>query len=118
MIVKPTGDKNTYEIIYQSTSGGSLIRWIKKNPHVSNFKKTYDNPMIDELLCEFDYRGYKFSFETPFVDYWINRESKDCPDDVFHELIEYLKTKKVSKLAQWFVDREYKRREKRKRSEC
>jgi len=117
MIIKPMGANednriDTYEILYLSTSGGSLIRWIKKKPEFINVKKEYDNPMVDELGIYFEYKGYDFRIDTPFVDYWVQSESEDCPDEVFLEVIKYLEKKKVNRIVQWFVDREYKRRQK------
>ncbi len=65
-----------------------------------------------DLHFEFDYKGYKFSIETPHVGYWIECASDGCPNDIFDEIIAHFRQKKVSELRQWFVEREYKKRAK------
>jgi hypothetical protein len=115
MIVRPMekdadGKVNTFEILYWSTSSGSLIRWIKKNPHISFMKKEYDRPLTDDLCVFFEYKGYRFSLETPFTDYWIQTGSEDCPESIVLELIDYLRRKRVSKIRQWFVKKAYRKR--------
>jgi hypothetical protein len=116
MIVKPMGmSKNgkidTYEIINWSTSAGSLIRWIKKHSQVKNLRKVNDQPLTDDIYVKFEYKGYPFSIESPFSDYWLKSESNKCPDEIFNELAEYLRKKKVNRLMQWFVEREYRKRD-------
>jgi hypothetical protein len=93
---------DTVEINYHSLSTRKLMRHLTKLPGLRITKKT-SWPMTDDLWIWFEYKGFKFIVETPFVDYWVRRESEDCPEEIFREIINHLRAYRPSPLRAWFV---------------
>lgn len=99
MIIKELGrDKNgrltTFEIDYHQISFGGLKRYLKRLPGLI-ITSSSCWPMTDDCLVEFNYKGYKFSIDSPFVHFWINSYSPECPETIFSEVIEHLRQFKI-----------------------
>ena len=44
---------------------------------------------ITEAWIEFKYRGYQFSVNDQFGEYWFFVDDPHCPDDVLEEVLAY-----------------------------
>jgi hypothetical protein len=113
MNVRKIGPKDepidTVEINYHSLSARQLMKYLEKLPSLEITEKRF-LPMTDDLWIGFEYKGFKFLVETPFVDYWVRRESEDCPESVFREIVNHLRSYKLSVLRTWLVEISEKRR--------
>lgn len=106
MNVREMGPKHepldTVEINYHSLSSRKLMRLLTEIPGLRITKKT-SWLITDDLWIWFEYKGFKFIVETPFVDYWVTRESEDCPEAIFREIINHLRKHRLSPLRAWIV---------------
>ena len=98
-----TGRVETIEIDHRAVGLRRLIRHLKRLPdlHVTNIRSWLPT---DDHWVDFTFRGHRFELDSPFVHYWISR-APDCPDDVFHALVEHLRALRVSRLRCWLLYR-------------
>ena len=83
-----TGKVHTIELNYKYFSFNYLLNHLKKMPEFELVKKD-KWVLTDDYWVTFIYKEYEFNIESPFVDFLITR-SKDCPDQIFNELINHL----------------------------
>jgi hypothetical protein len=77
-----TGDAIGIEL--NSISFKSLLRALRQLSDL-RMEKSTQNPLNDEALATFFFKGIKFQIHTPISDYWIDKP-KNCPDAVFNEI--------------------------------
>lgn len=46
----------------------------------------FSYPMTDDCWADFEYKGYRFSIESPMAYLWVQAESSDMPEPVFKEI--------------------------------
>ena len=79
----------------------AMIRLVRNNKNFTDVTvKSW--LLTDDLWIKFTYSGFKFSIETPTLDYFIDRDSKDCPDHIFLEVVKYLEEYNVKFLDKLF----------------
>ncbi len=44
---------------------------------------------VTEAWIDFDYKGYRFSVNDQYGDYWFFVEDSACPDDILQEVLAY-----------------------------
>ena len=92
----------TFEIDYRQIGYWGLKRYLR---HLIGLKIVRSSwwPMTDDCLIEFDYKGYRFSIDSPFVHFWINCESQECPEGIFYEIIKHLRQFQVPWWPFWWL---------------
>ena len=98
---KNDGVLDTVEIHHLDVGMGRLLRHLRRLPGLTVTSRRSWH-MTDDYWIEFTWEGYKFSIDSPFVDYWLHR-SRDCPDDVFQELLDHIGTLRASFLRRLYV---------------
>jgi hypothetical protein len=74
-------------------SFSALLRALRAVPGLK-IAKARQNPMNDEAFTSFTYKGITFEIDTPISDYWIDKP-KNCPDEVFEEVVQCLEQFRV-----------------------
>lgn len=75
-------------------SFSALLRALRALPGLK-ITKARQNPMNDEAFASFVYKGIAFEIDTPISDYWIDKP-RNCPDEVFEEVVQCLEQLRVS----------------------
>jgi hypothetical protein len=94
------GFLDVVEIHHMDVGMGRLLRHLRRLPGLCITKRRSWH-LTDDYWIEFTWRGFQFSIDSPFVHYWIHR-TRDCPDDVFQELLDHVGTLQVSFLRRWY----------------
>ena len=94
------GFLDTVEIHYLDVGMGRLLRHLGRIPGlVITSRRSWR--MTDDYWIEFTWRDQEFSIDSPFVHYWLHR-TRECPDDVFQELLEHMVRIRVPLLRRWY----------------
>ena len=60
--------------------------------------------MTDDHWADFTYKGNKYTIDSPFVDYWIEKP-ESAPEEDFEEIINHIQKYKplwlLEKIGQW-----------------
>jgi hypothetical protein len=82
--IKILSGEDTIEINYRFISFYRLLEFIKTLPTLKILKKR-SLVLTDDYWADFEYKGYIFHIESPFVHYWITKD-KNCPSEIFKHL--------------------------------
>ena len=93
---------DTVEINHNAVSFRSLRKHLRRLPGL-RVTKVRSWPLTDDVWIWFEYKGYRFSIDSPFVDYWVHRESDECSDEAFQEVIKHLRGYQLPRFRRWLV---------------
>ena len=71
------------------------VLWYELRDHISRLDGAVVTDFITDNVTEawidFSYRGYRFSVNDQFGDYWFFVDDPRCPDDVLKAVLSYCK---------------------------
>jgi hypothetical protein len=102
------------EINYFYIGFRSLLRHLRRLPRLE-VRETSSWIPTDDYYALIDYKGYKIEISSPFVDFWVERDS-ECPESIFLEIVEHVRSFKPIFLNRWAGDLSRWYRSKRLRS--
>ncbi len=93
---------DTVEINHNAVSFRSLGKHLRRLPGL-RVTKVRSWLLTDDVWIWFEYKGSRFSIDSPFVDYWVHRESDECSDEALQEVIKHLRGDQLSRFRRWLV---------------
>jgi hypothetical protein len=69
------------------------VDWEVLRGHLEKFSGAlvtdYVSDGVTEMWLDFNYKGYKFSINNQYGEYWFFSQNPVCPEEILIEIVEY-----------------------------